>query len=168
MRQDSLLEERHAGIVSPVQIHGPHQGLESVSAHVAVVCGGVPTGVNEAADAHILGQLVECVALHQLGAGVGEEAFALAGEVPVDNIAHGCVEHGVAQELQTLVVDGLSFLVAVHHALVHQGHLVIADVVGIEADDVAQRRIKLLILAEREPYSVYDVGNRSYFIQHTS
>ena len=73
----------------------------------------------------------------------------------VHNIAHGRIENSIAKKLQPLVVDGLSFLVAVHDTLVHERHLVIADVAWQEADDVAQRQIKLLILSEREPYCFY-------------
>ena len=80
----------------------------------------------------------------------------------VDDVAHDGIEDGVAKKFEPLIVHWLPFLVAVHDALVHQGHLVITDIVGIESDDLVQRQIKLLILAERELYPVNNV------IQHTS
>ena len=86
----------------------------------------------------------------------------------VNDVTYDGVEDGVAQELKSFVVDGLSFGISPHDALVHQSQLIVADVVWTDADNAVKRQIKLLLLAEREPYSVYDVGNRSYFIQHTS
>jgi len=81
----------------------------------------------------------------------------------VDNIADNGVQDGIAEKLQPLVVHGLPLLVAVHHALVHQSKLIVADVVGIEAENLAQRQIKLLILSKRELHSVEYITT-----QHTS
>ena len=79
----------------------------------------------------------------------------------VYDVAHDGIEDGIAKKFQPLVVDGLAFLAA-HDALVHQGLLVVFDVFGEESQDVVNRQIKLLLLAEREPYSADEV------IQHIS
>ena len=55
----------------------------------------------------------------------------------VDNVANGSVEHGIAEELQSLVVHGLALRIALVHALVHQREFVIANVVWVEAYDFA-------------------------------
>ena len=75
----------------------------------------------------------------------------------VDDVAYCCVEHGVAEKLESLVVDGLAFGVALVHALVHECEFVERYVVRIEAYDVVKGYIKLLFLAEGELYAVYDV-----------
>ena len=116
----------------------------------------------ELVDSHFLGKFVQGVPLHELTPGVGQEALALAWEMLVYDVAHNSIEDGVAQKLKPLVVDGLALGVSSHDALVHQSQFVEADIVRIKTDDVEQRRIKLLLLTEREPYSINDI------IQHTS
>ena len=98
--------------------------------------GRAAAGENEIVDAHLHGQFVECVALYEFRASVGEEALTLSGEVSIDDVAYSSVEDGVAQEFQSLVVDGFAFFVSVHDTFVHQCHFVIADVVGIYTDDM--------------------------------
>lgn len=46
-------------------------------------------------------------------------------------VANRAIEHGIAKEFQSLVVDGLSLVVAVPDAFVHQRYLIIRDVVRI-------------------------------------
>ena len=74
-----------------------------------------------------------------------------------DDVAYCGVEDGVAEEFKAFVVHGFALGVAAEHALVHQRELVVAYVVGIEANDLAQRQIKLLVLAERELNSVDEI-----------
>ena len=71
----------------------------------------------------------------------------------VDDVSYHRVEHSIAEELQPLVVHRLSFF-SVSQAFVHECLLVVADVAWVEPDDVIERRIKLLILAERELYDI--------------
>ena len=89
--------------------------------------------------AHLLSQTVQGLTLHELGACVGEEAFPLAGEMAIDDVAHGSVEHSVAQKLQALVVHGLALGVALEQALVHECKLVERDVVRVDPYDVVER-----------------------------
>ena len=51
------------------------------------------------------------------------------------DMSHDSTQNGVAEELQTFVVDGLPFLAA-HDALVHQRLLVVFDVIGEEAQNL--------------------------------
>ena len=132
-RQDAILHKLHAGVVAAVQIDGAHQCLEGVASHVVVVCLGVGVGTNQFHDAHLLCQFVQCFALHQFASGVGEKALALAFKVAINDISHHCVKDGIAQKLQSLIVQCLALGHLSGHALVHQCQLVIADVAGIEA-----------------------------------
>ena len=75
----------------------------------------------------------------------------------VNNVTHSSVEYSITQELQSLVVQRLALVVALADALVHQRHLVILDIVGVESQYLIKRRKKLLLLTERELYSIYDV-----------
>lgn len=66
------------------------------------------------------------------------------------------------KELQPFVVDLLSLAIPVGNALMHQRDLIEGDVMRHHTKDMVYRQIKLLILSEREPYSIDDI------IQHTS
>ena len=48
------------------------------------------------------------------------------------NITHHSIEDRISKKFQTLVVYGLSLLVAMHYALVHQRQLIVADVARIK------------------------------------
>jgi hypothetical protein len=54
--------------------------------------------------------LVESLALHYLGACVGQEPFAHIAEVTIDYVADDSIEHSVAKELKSLVVDETTLL----------------------------------------------------------
>ena len=73
------------------------------------------------------------------------------------DIAYRSIEYGISKEFQALIVQGLALVVALTDALMHQRLLVILDVAGIESQNVVKSRKKLLLLAEREPYTVNDV-----------
>jgi hypothetical protein len=77
-------------------------------------------------------------------------------------MSHHRIENGIAQEFQTLIVQRLAFVIALADALVHERLTVILDVVRIKTEYLVKRRKKLLILAERELYSIYKI------IQHIS
>ena len=104
-------------------------------------------------------QEVESLTLYNLASRGGKESLALAFKVAEHYVAHYGVENGVAQELKTLVVDRLPLGVAPGDAAVHERLFVEVDVVWVKSDDVAQRTIKLLFLAERELYLVNEVVN---------
>ena len=69
------------------------------------------------------------------------------------DVAYYCIEYGIAQKLKPLVVERASFLLS-SAALVHESQLVVFDMMGIETENVAQRKKKLLFFTEREPQSV--------------
>ena len=58
-----------------------------------------------------------------------------------------------------MAVDGFSLVVALRCTAVEQGCPIIVDVVRIEAQNLVKTRIKLLILAERELYTCYQMTN---------
>jgi len=66
------------------------------------------------------------------------------------DVSHYGIEQCVAQKLQSLVVQGLAFLVALSRTLVGQCRFVIANVIRVETNDVAQRLSQLLVFAERQ------------------
>lgn len=53
----------------------------------------------------------------------------------VDNVAYSTVEHCIPKKFQPFVVDWFTLIITVPDALVHQGRLIISDVVGIETDN---------------------------------
>ena len=75
----------------------------------------------------------------------------------IDNVSDDGIEQGIAQEFQTFVIQGLSFVVTTAYTLVHQSLTIVADFMGIETHDVIKRRKKLLLLAERELYTFYNI-----------
>ena len=127
-----MLHKTHTGIVAAVKVNGTDQGFKGISAQVTVVRRAMPIGQDELVYTHLLRQFVERVALYQLGAGIGEETLAFAGEVVIHYIANDGIQDGVAKKFKPLVVHRLAFLVTVHDALMHQGHLVVTNVVGVE------------------------------------
>ena len=147
--QYSLRHEALAVGIPAVQVDGAHEGFEGIACHVAVVRLVLCMPLHEFVEPYLHGQPAQRLALHDFAARVGQESFALAGEVMVDYLAHDGVEHGIAQKFQTFVVDGRSALAVRQHRLVHQGFLVQADVVRIEAQHITKGAIKLLLLAER-------------------
>ena len=137
--ENALLYEPHAGVVAAVEVERTHKGLEGVAAHVRVVGRRASVRQDELRYAHLLSQTVQGLTLHELGARVGEEALSLAGKMAIDDVAHGSVEHSVAQKLQALVVHGLALGVAFEQALVHERELVERDVVRVDPNDVVER-----------------------------
>ena len=162
LAQDLALHEAHAGVVALVEIDSTDKGFEGVARHVAVVAGLMTAGEDQLVDTHLLGQVVEGLALHELGARGGEKSLPLTREVTKHNIAYYRIEDGVAEKLQPLVVHGLSLLVAPRDAAMEQRDLVVFDMMGPDAGDPMERQEKLLVLAERELNPVNQI------IQHTS
>ena len=74
---------------------------------------------------------------------------------------------GVLLEIP-LVGQAVPFFVLGEHRLVHQRFLIDADVARIEAQHFMKNAIKLLILAERQPYRVYQVYGRHGLILRIS
>ena len=77
--------------------------------------------------------------------------------VAVYDISHRSIEYGITQELKSLVIQGAPLVITLSTTLMGQCNLVILDIVGIEANDGVKRRKKLLLLAERELYTVNDI-----------
>ena len=76
----------------------------------------------------------------------------------VDDVPDDGIEQRIAQKLQPLVVQRLALVVALARTLVGQGCLVVADVLRIEADNVAQLPAELFLIApERQSQSLNDV-----------
>ena len=153
--ENLLLYEELAAVVALIQIDGADEGFESIAIHVAVVRGGAGGVLHQLVQSDFHGEFVQCFALHDFGAGVGEESFATAFEMLVDDVAHDGVEDGVAQKFQTFVVDEAPFLRAHGDGFVQQGLLIDFDVTREESEDSVKTKIRLSVLVEQEPYFIY-------------
>ena len=97
--------------------------------------------------------------MHEFRARIGQKSLALAWEMAIDNVADNRLENGIAEKFEPFVIDGLSFVVALRRTAVEKGRFVIVDMVWVEAQYLVKTRIKLLILAERELYTRYQMTN---------
>ena len=111
------------------------------------------TALYQVGEAHLGGQLAQRLAADQLGAGVGEEALALALETVEHDVSHHGIEHGIAQKLQTLIVQRTALVVALSAALVCECHLVVVDALRIEAHDALQRLSQFLVFLKRQTHA---------------
>ena len=145
-----------------VEIECADKRLKGITPQITVMRRRMAVGENQLVDPHLLGQPVERIALYDLRPCIGEETFAFPREMFVDNVADDGIEDGIAQKFKSFVVYGLSLCITTRYALVQECSLVISDIVWDNADNLVQGQIKLLFLAEREPYSVDNI------IQHTS
>ena len=144
-------------LVSSVEIDGADKGLESITPKVAVVRQIVLVATDEFIKAYLYRQLSQRCSLHDLASCVREETFALAGKMVEDNLADDSTKHGIAKELQSFIIDRRAALGVGCHRFVHQRLLIEAYLARIEAQHNVKSAIKLLVLAEREPYRVYQV-----------
>ena len=162
---DAVADEPLAVAVAAVQIDGADEGLEGVAADVDIVGAGHERLVDEFIQSHLVGKAVEHGALHEFGAGAGQEALALTGVFVVEDVAGDGFEDGIAEILQPLVVEraleALSAAGAKLGRLMGQGDAIDVQVAGIKAQDIAQGRGKGLVLAEHEPHPVYELVDHS-------
>ncbi len=167
-------DEPVAVFESAVEVDGTHEGFECISAYVGVAHARALCSLDERFEPHLFGEPVERFALHYLGTGGSEEAFALVLEVAEEYVADHGFEHGVAQVFESLVVERLGRVFAarpflatsvaavfsavgvgmVAERLVGKGYAVNLDVVRVETEYVIEYRQKLLVLAERELHAV--------------
>ena len=104
---------------SPVEIDGADECFEGVACKVAVVCLVMFVAADKLIETYLNRQSAERLPLHNLASGVGEEAFALAGEMMVNCFANDSVEYRIAKELKPLVVERRAALGLCMHRLVH-------------------------------------------------
>ena len=152
-----LLDEGLAMAVSSVKVDGTDEGFEGIARKIAVVRLVMFVSADEFVETYLCSKSSERFPLHNLASSIRQEAFSLTREVMIDNLAYDSTQDGIAKELEALVVQAVPFFVLGEHRLVHQRFLIDADVARIEAQHFMKNAIKLLILAERQPYSVYQV-----------
>ena len=143
--------------IASVQVDGSDECLKRIPTHIAVVHLVVFLASDKLVKAYLGCQLAKRLTLHDLAACISQEAFTLVGEMMIDNLAHDSTQHGIAQELQPLVVERSPALSMRKHRLVHQGFLVKSDVMRIEAQHITKSATKRLFLAKRKLYRVYQV-----------
>ena len=90
----------------------------------------------------------ERLSLHNLASCIGEEAFSLLWKVVEDYLAYNCIQNSITKELEPLVVERRATLGMSEHRLVHQGFLIEAYLVRIEAQHITKSATKFPILAE--------------------
>lgn len=144
-----LANEGLAMPIASVEIDGTDEGLESVAGKVAVVRLVVFVLTDKLVESYLRCQPSERFSLHNLASGIGEEAFSLFREMVEDYLAYNRVEHGIAKELEPLVVERRATLGLSEHRLVHQGFLIEAYLMRVEAQHITKSATKFPILAER-------------------
>ena len=75
-----------------------------------------------------------------------------------DNMTHSSVKHRIAKELQPLIVQRASLVVALSRTLVGQCQFVVADVIRIEAYHLSQLPPQFLIIAEGQAQAFDNVS----------
>ena len=163
-----LPDEGLAMTVPSVEINSADECFEGVACEIAVVRLVVFVATNQFVETNLCRQSSERLALNDFAACVCQEAFSLAREVMIDNLAYNSIQHGIAKELETLVVDRCAAFFVGEHRLVHQRFLIEAYLVRIEAQHITKGATKLLVLAERKPYRVYQVSGRHSLTLRTS
>ena len=143
-----LTDEGLAMSIASVEIDGSDKSLESVAGKVAVVRLVVFVLTDKLVESYFRRQPSERLSLHNLASCIGEEAFSLLWKVVEDYLAYDRVEHGIAKELEPLVVERRATLGLSEHRLVHQGFLIEAYLMWIEAQHITKSATKFPILAE--------------------
>ena len=159
-----LPDEGLAMSVSSVEIDGSDEGFEGVACKVAVVRLVVLVSADELVETYLRRQSSERFPLHNLASRIRQETFAFAREVMIDDFAYNRTQNCITKELEAFVVQAVSVFALSEHRLVHQGFLIEAYLVRIEAQHITKSAIKLLVLAEREPYRVYQIIGRHNLI----
>ena len=101
-----------------VEVDGSDEGFEGVASDIAVVRRIVAVLLYQFGESHLDGEAVECLSLNHLAPCVGEESLTFPVEAAENDVAHYGIEHGIAEKLESLVIDEPSFLVALSHAFV--------------------------------------------------
>ena len=83
-----------------------------------------------------------------------------------NDFAHNSSKDCISKKLKAFVVERRSALCVGGHRLVHQRFLIEAYLVGIEAQHITKSATKLLVLAEREPYRIYQVFHLCQIIKN--
>lgn len=143
-----LTDEGLAMTVAPVKIDGADKSLESVAGKVAVVRLVVFVLTDKLVESYLRCQPSERFTLHDLASCIGEEAFSLLWKVVEDYLTYNGIEHSVAKELEPLVVERRATLGVSKHRLMHQGFLIEAYLVRVEAQHITKSATKFPILAE--------------------
>ena len=150
-----LLHELLAAVVTLVDVYGTDEGFESIAVHVAVVRRRARGRLYQFVQSDVYGQLVQCFALYDFGAGIGQETFAFPFEMTVDDVAYDGVEDGVAEKFQPFVVQGTAFFGTQGGGFVQQCLLVNLYVARVEAQYLIKTKIRLPVFVKQEPYLVY-------------
>lgn len=151
---DALADELLAMSEPSVEVDGSDERFECIASDVAVVALRRIVVLDKFIQTNVLCHFAQRFALNHFAACCRQETFLLIREVAIENVAHHSFQHGIAQIFQAFVVYVLSFFSLVSQRLMHHRLAIDADVVGVEAQDSKKRAIKLLVLAEKQPYRV--------------
>ena len=143
-----LANEGLAMPIASVEIDGTDEGLESVAGKVAVMRLVVFVLADKLVESYLRCEPSERLSLHNLASCIGEEAFSFLWKVVEDYLTYNGIEHSIAKELEPLVVERRATLGMSEHRLVHQGFLIEAYLVRIEAQHITKSATKFPILAE--------------------
>ena len=156
---DALLDKLKRIAETAVEIDGTHEGFKTVALEIRIVGATMCLALDEAVDAQFFRQFAERFAGNDFGARVGEKSFALVGILSINDMAHDRFEHGIAEELQTFVVERLiaGLLRTVFVRFMGKGCAVQIDVVRTETHDLIEGGAKLFVFAKKESGSVENI-----------
>ena len=159
--KDLLFHEAIAIPIASVEVDGTHKCLEGIAAHETVMSRrDSPRMTDELVQPQVVRKPVERTSAHNLAAQGGEKSLLLVTIVLVENVGDNGTQHGVAQELKTLIVNVMMVLLfMVCLRLVHQRQFVQPDVPRIETHNGLKPQKRLLLTNEKKPHFIYNIRN---------
>ena len=97
---------------------------------------------------------VKHVALHQLRAGIRQEALIFGGIPAIKHVGHDGIQDGIAKILQPLIVEQHPVSIANMRRAVQARQLVKLQIPRAQSRNGTDKRIKLLFLWRKELYMV--------------
>lgn len=147
-----------------IKIQCTYKCFEGIATHVTIVLVVYALACLDApVESYLYGKFVESLTAYYLCTGIGEESFSLAWEMMVHNVSNGCIEYGITEKFKSLVVPNLSTTTYIMCTAMHHCLPIIFNIVWQVTCCFLYIQIKLLILSEKELYSVY-----KFITQHTS
>lgn len=147
-----------------IKIQRTYKCFEGIATHVTIVLVIYAFARLDApVESYLYGKFVESLTAYYLSTGVGEEAFSLTWEMMIYNVSNSCIKDGITEKFKSLIVPNLSTTTYMLCTTMHHCLPVIFNVVWQVTCCFLYIQIKLLILSEKELYSVYKC-----ITQHTS
>ena len=108
---DLFMDEFAAVVIPSVHVDGPDQSFENVTVYVFAKVGFRDAAFHEMNQPEVFAQLVEVLAAYDFGAHFGQIALVAFGHFAVKVTGYNGAEHGIAQKLEPLIVDGVALFI---------------------------------------------------------